>query len=67
MLVIGRDVSQSVIIDTSDGPVTVTLCRGGTSPRLGITAPKNCKIRRKELEDGEEISQEECSSGNQDI
>ena len=68
MLVIGREERESVVIDTSDGPVTVTLCRGGTSPRLGITAPKKCKIRRKELEDGEEsgkpVSKEEGSSGN---
>lgn len=50
MLVLGRKLKESVRLNTSDGPIDVTVLernRGVT--RLGITAPPEVKIARSEI------------------
>lgn len=50
MLVLTRKVGQSIIIDTSDGPIVIQpvdmLCG---KVRIGITAPKDLQVHRIEV------------------
>ena len=49
MLVLDRLVGEQIIIETSDGPITVTLCKlRPRGCRLGIDAPARCFIWRPE-------------------
>lgn len=54
MLVLCRKLEEKIVIETSDGPITVTFtkCRWkfGSQPRvwLGVDAPKQCSINRPE-------------------
>jgi len=62
MLVIGRHKDESIIID---GRIEVTICdirklTGNTQVRLGITAPKNIPVHRKEIQ--EAIDREKLSA-----
>lgn len=56
MLVLTRKEGESVVINTSDGPVTVLLREfaGNRRAKLLIDAPKNCRIFRGELLDRDE-------------
>ncbi len=49
MLVLDRSVNEQIVIDTSDGPVTVTVLerRRGVI-RIGVQAPAKCIITRPE-------------------
>jgi carbon storage regulator CsrA len=51
MLVLTRKAREAVVVKTSDGPVTFTVAdvRGG-KVRVGVDAPKGCRIIRAELE-----------------
>lgn len=50
MLVLSRDIFEVIVIETSDGLIEVTPTRiGGGRVRLGVTAPPNCRILRKEV------------------
>lgn len=51
MLVLTRKEGESVVIETSDGPVTVILREfaGNRRAKVLIDAPKNCRIFRGEL------------------
>lgn len=48
-----RKLDESLVIDTSDGPITVTVAGvlGGRAARLRVTAPEEVVIRRRELLD----------------
>ncbi len=49
MLVLDRSVNEQIVIDTSDGPITITLLeRRRGAVRLGIDAPDRCYIWRPE-------------------
>lgn len=63
MLVIGRHKDESIIID---GRIEIIICdirklTGNTQVRLGITAPKNISIHRKEVQ--EAINRENIAVG----
>lgn len=51
MLVLSRWADQSIVIDGSDGPIEVMVVRIRSDGRvqLGITAPKNVAVHRKEI------------------
>ncbi|MCB1788877.1 MAG: carbon storage regulator [Gammaproteobacteria bacterium] len=50
MLVVGRREGESIIIETTDGPIVVSLERlQGTQARIGIEAPEQVKVLRHEL------------------
>jgi len=52
MLVLSSHVSEQILINTSDGPISVMLVR--TEPgraRLGFEAPKNVRILRRSLQE----------------
>ena len=52
MLVLTRKVGDSVILDTSDGPVEVLVVAvRGNAVRLGFEAPDSVRIHRAELGD----------------
>lgn len=50
MLILTRNTSESIIIETSDGTIEVTICgmKGG-QVRVGVDAPDSVDIWRKEL------------------
>ncbi|MGQ9733379.1 MAG: carbon storage regulator [Candidatus Zipacnadales bacterium] len=55
MLVLGRKVDESIVIETPQGNVVVTVVRiKGRQVRLGITAPESMHVLRSELEPREE-------------
>ena len=50
MLVVGRREGESIIIETTDGEIVVSLERlQGTQARIGIEAPEQVKVLREEL------------------
>lgn len=50
MLVLSRRRDEKIIVQTSDGPIVFTVCQvKGGAVRVGIDAPKKCKIMREEL------------------
>ena len=51
MLVLSRKVDESIVLDTSDGPVTVTIVdiRTNGQVRLGIEAPQTMPVHRLEI------------------
>lgn len=50
MLVITRREGESVTVISPDGTeIEITLVQDGTAARIGIKAPKDCKILRTEL------------------
>ena len=49
MLVLSRGEAESFVLLTSDGPITVTVVRGGNRIRLGIDAPRCVPVVRTEL------------------
>ncbi len=52
MLVLSRKLSQKVILNTSDGDITLVIVGiTGNQVRLGMEAPKSVSIRRSELAD----------------
>lgn len=53
MLVLTRKEGESVVIETSDGPVTVILREfaGNRRAKVVVSAPKTCRIIRGELLD----------------
>ena len=53
MLVLSRTPGQEIILQTSDGPITLALVeiRKGLKARIGITAPASVAIYRPELTD----------------
>lgn len=65
MLILGREVGQSVEIVANGVYLRVALIRGGSQPRIGIEAQKEVAVYRTELvnekrEPGETTS--ECAS-----
>lgn len=52
MLVLSRKVDETIILDTVDGIVTLTIVAiRGTKIRIGIDAPLTTNIRRGELKE----------------
>lgn len=52
MLVLSRKLSQKIILNTSDGDITLVIVGiTGNQVRLGMEAPKSVSIRRSELAD----------------
>lgn len=52
MLVLARKIGGKIIMETSDGPIEVTVVRvKGRTIRLGVTAPQTVRIKRDELPD----------------
>lgn len=51
MLCLSRKVGQKTILQTSDGPVTITVLavRSGSTIQLGIEAPGMVAIHREEI------------------
>lgn len=50
MLVVSRKADESIIIETEQGePIEIKLLSIDNQVRIGINAPKGCKIWRKEL------------------
>lgn len=52
MLVLGRKVGESLVLDTSDGRITITVVYRDDQHgkmRLGIDAPLSVSIKRSEL------------------
>ena len=50
MLVLSRREGEAIILETSDGPIRVTLTEyNGQQTRVGVEAPKSVKILREEL------------------
>lgn len=50
MLVVGRREGESIIIETTDGEIVVSLERlQGTQARIGIDASESVRILREEL------------------
>jgi len=57
MLVLSRNLGKKVIIDTSDGPITVMpLSAHGVQVKLGFEGPRSVSIHREEIH--EKIKQE---------
>ena len=52
MLVLARKIGGKILMETSDGPIEVTVVRTkGRTVRLGINAPQSVRIKREELAD----------------
>lgn len=49
MLIITRKENESIILDINGTIIEITVADIGKQVRLGIAAPKECKIWRKEL------------------
>jgi carbon storage regulator CsrA len=50
MLVLGRNLDQSIILFTNDGPIEIKILNSShRGIRVGIKAPETVKILRKEL------------------
>lgn len=50
MLILSRKVDESVIVKSNEGDIEIVVTEiGGGKVRLGINAPKGCKILREEL------------------
>ena len=50
MLVLTRNTKNSIVIETSDGTIEITVCRvKGDQVRIGVDAPNNVNIWRSEL------------------
>lgn len=49
MLCISRKKLETIVAETSDGPMTIHICRTGKTVQIGIEAPKSIAIRRGEL------------------
>lgn len=68
MLVLARKEAQSIVIDTTDGPIEVYMVRltkkGGNKAMIGIDAPKSCRVLRKELIDGSRDDTSERTDGS---
>ena len=51
MLVMERDIDESIIIDGNIEIKIVDVRRGGRIVKLGITAPKSIPVHRKEVQE----------------
>ena len=53
MLVLTRREGESIVLETSDGPIKVTLVayKSNTETSVGIEAPESVRIMREELLD----------------
>lgn len=49
MLVLSRKQTETIVLQTSDGPITITVIQSGNKSRLGIDAPRNVLVVRGEL------------------
>lgn len=49
MLIITRKENDSLIIDTGEEQIEITIVELGRQARIGISAPPSCRIWRKEL------------------
>lgn len=50
MLVLSRKRDEVIIIETSEGPIEITICSHHSRPvKLGIEAPQSMRIHRKEV------------------
>ena len=64
MLVLSRKRNESIVIDTSDGPVEITVVDiRGDKVRLGCDAPRAVPVHRREVYDA--INRELNSSATQ--
>lgn len=64
MLVLGRRLGQSIVIDLGPDSVRVRLLRiRGKEVRLGVTAPERIKVLREEINDCEGNGPAEISRG----
>ena len=48
MLVLTRAQDQSILLQTSDGPIEITVTRSDRPIRIGIEAPRSVRITRPE-------------------
>jgi carbon storage regulator CsrA len=52
MLVLSRREGEAIILETSDGPITIRLTEyNGNQTRVGVEAPRSVKVLREELLD----------------
>ena len=52
MLVLSRREGEAIILETSDGPITIRLTEyNGSQTRVGVEAPRSVKVLREELLD----------------
>ena len=65
MLALGRKVGESIVIDKGIEVQIISI--DGTNVRLGIKAPKDIKIHRKEVYDKIEKANRDSLNGNHDI
>jgi carbon storage regulator len=50
MLVLSRREGEAIILETSDGPITIRLTEyNGSQTRIGVEAPRSVKVLREEL------------------
>lgn len=49
MLVLTRKQTETVVLQTSDGPITITVIQSGHKVKLGIDAPRSVPVARGEL------------------
>lgn len=51
MLVLSRQVDETIIIRTTDGPIKITLVDiRGSKARIGVDAPKSVRVDREEID-----------------
>ena len=52
MLKLTRNVNESIMLYTSDGPIEVVICKiNGSQISVGINAPQNVNIVRAEIDE----------------
>ena len=59
MLVLTRKAGEEIVID---GKIRVVIVRAGETVRVGIHAPRDVVILRKEVADLKEVERERCKN-----
>ena len=59
MLVLTRKAGEEIVID---GKIRVVIVRAGETVRVGIDAPRDVVILRKEVADLKEVERERCKN-----
>ncbi|MCB1798882.1 MAG: carbon storage regulator [Gammaproteobacteria bacterium] len=68
MLLLAHHDRETIILETSDGPIEVRLSRlGGAEPRIGIDAPKSVRIIRKQAQIEECFDSPLMLTGDEDV
>ena len=63
MLILSRKPNESFLIEGTDGPIEIVVTEiSAGQVRIGIRAPKNCKILRQELAQTMEYNRQAAGS-----